>query len=64
MQYTQHKTKKTYKYMLFKFHIYVTCSQDQLQDKKLLLSNQYSYESVQNVIQDPERLERFLAPSF
>lgn len=50
--------------MLFKFHIHVTCSQDQLQDKKLLLSNQYSYESVQTVIQDPERLEHFSVPSF
>lgn len=64
MQYIQHTIQKNYKCMLLKFHIYVTCSQDQLQDKKLLLSNQCSYESVKTVIQDPERLERFSVPSF
>lgn len=57
-------SKKISKHILFKYHIYITCSQDQLQDKKLLLSNQYSYESVQTVTQNPERLERFSVPSF
>lgn len=36
--------------MPFKFHIYVTCSQDQPQYEKWLLFNQYSYESVQTLI--------------
>lgn len=50
--------------MLFKFYISITCSQDQIQDRKFLLSNQYSYESVQTVIQDSERLELLSIPSF
>lgn len=36
--------------MLSKFHTYITHSQDQLRNKKLLLSNQYSYASVQTGI--------------
>lgn len=58
------KLRKNLKYILFNSHVYITCSQDQLQDKKFLLSNQYSYESVQTVTQNPERLECCSVPSF
>lgn len=58
------KLRKNLKYILFKYHVYITYSQDQLRDKELLLSNQYSYESVQTVAQNPGRLGHFSVPSF